>query len=1130
MRKRTNYSSYYNNRFKRLFMLVKNRKRYIRSILIASFMLLIVVSVALASRFGRTGFSGNPTVNNGADCTACHGVGAPVPILEVDGPVLVEAGNTYKYIVTLSGGPAVTGGVNISTDNGTGSFAGMLAAVDDELRVLDNELAHTLPKPFTAGTLQFHFDWTAPEYNSDVTLYAAGNSSNGQVDLLGDGIAMDTLTITVQNGSGTPPLPPEPAPSTVNVALFADGLEMPVAVAHAGDDRLFAVEQPGVIRVIESTGALVPTPFLDIAQRVDDTEREQGLLGMAFHPAYATNGFFYVNYTVDMGEELDRTRIARFSVSDNPNEADATSEMVIMEFEQPFENHNGGKIAFGPDGYLYIASGDGGGAGDVQNAGQDATSPLGALLRIDVDKVDDQAATTFGPDCDVSGSTAYTIPIGNAFRDGAGNDGISGAGCDEIYALGLRNPWRFSFDRQTGDLWLADVGQYKFEEINFLEAGTTGGANFGWRCYEGNAEYYLSRCDSEYLAPVYDYGRDDGCSVTGGYVYRGAQNPDLWGHYFFSDFCNAELRTLSGDPANPRYAVAHDGSDLSNISTFAEDVNGELYVVSSGSGSLHRISEAAVAAPTAASLLVFHRTTGFRHESIEAGIEMIERFGVSNGWSVTETQDPNDMNANNLAQYDSVIFLNSTGGDLLSDEQVDALVAYVEAGGGFVGVHGATDALYSNAEYESLLGVLIDVNNRHAANNTEVDMAAAAHPANETIPNPFPIADELYNFDYQPNTTYLLTVDEATYSGHNGVGGDNHPLAWVKTQGNGCVFYSSLGHDEHLYSGTELMDLRFQTHIENGIDWSMSCNMVPTPVPATATPIPATPTPNPPTPIPSTPTPVPPTEIPLTPTPVPPTATPVSATLTMFPTLSPTSSSLPSSTDTPVPTDMPPTATPVSTDANTPTPTASEIATSMPMLTATDVPATDVPAIDVPADSPTPLDSTPAPPVTPVSSTTPRPPTATSVAPSATATGTLDPEMLAVEFATLSDGQLVAPRESLYVLVTTSKAFGDSSDVRLFVNGEFVRRERTAPYEWGAAGQQDLQLRSLATGNYLLRVVATNVDGISVSNEVQIQVGFPPAASTATATTTTPLPEQTAEPIDFYRIFLSLINFREAEE
>jgi len=138
--------------------------------------------------------------------------------------------------------------------------------------------------------------------------------------------------------------------------------------------------------------------------------------------------------------------------------------------------------------------------------------------------------------------------------------------------------------------------------------------------------------------------------------------------------------------------------------------------------------------------------------------------------------------------------------------------------------------------------------------------------------------------------------------------------------------------------------------------------------------------------------------------------------------------------------------------------------------------------------------------------------------------------MLAVEFATLSDGQLVAPRESLYVLVTTSKAFGDSSDVRLFVNGEFVRRERTAPYEWGAAGQQDLQLRSLATGNYLLRVVATSVDGISVSNEVQIQVGFPPAASTATATTTTPLPEQTAEPIDFYRIFLSLINFREAEE
>ena len=1088
-------------------MPVKKKKIFIPALLFAFCAILAIGSVALASRFGRSGFSGNPNINGGADCTACHGPGAAEPLVQIDGPLLVDAGSTNSYIVTLTGGPAVTGGVNISTSNVDGYVAGTLAALDNALHVIDGELAHTVPQAFDGEPLQFSFEWVAPTYDGDVTLYAAGNSSSGQLDLLGDGIGVDSLSVTVQNGSGTRPLPPEQTPSTAQLTLFASGLDTPISVTHAGDSRLFAAQQPGAIRVIDSTGAVLPTPFLDITDRVDDTEREQGLLGLAFHPEYATNGFFYVNYIVDMGDALDRTRISRFSVSSDANVADAASEMVVMEFEQLEENHNGGNIAFGPDGYLYIASGDGGGGGDTQNAGQDASSPLGALLRIDVDQTDN----AFGPDCDLSGGSNYTIPADNAVRDGVG-----GAGCDEIYALGLRNPWRFSFDRQTGDLWLADVGQYEYEEIDFLPAGTRGGANFGWRCYEGNAEYYINGCNgSEYITPVYDYGRSDGCSVTGGYVYRGAQNPDLWGDYFFSDFCQSELRALSGDPTDLQYAVAHDGSTVNSVAAFAEDANGELYVVSSGSGELYQISEAEEGVPLESSLLVFHRTTGYRHGSIDAGIEMIERFGAENGWFVTDSQDANDINASNLAQYDAVIFLNSTGGDLLNNDQVNALVAYVEGGGGFVGIHGATDALYDNSNYESLLGVLIDVSNRHASNNTQGDLAVAALPVNAGLPNPFSMEDEFYNFNYQPDTTYILTIDEATYSGHNGIGGANHPLAWVKERGNGCVFYSSLGHDDHLYSGTEPMDLNFQTHIENGIKWAMSCFVPPTP---TATPIPTfTPTPT------FTLTPVP-TDTPLpapTDTPVPvDSATPTpAATATLLVTAV--------ATDEPTATTMP-TVTSTPTLAPTSTPTLLPGETSVPEPTATDLPPTSTPtAVSATA---TPVTSTPAT-STPVPTATPRPPTPTPIGPTATATGTPDPLTQSVNFVTLSDGQIFAPGDSLYVLVTTGDALGDSPNVQLYVNDEFVREERVAPYEWGAIGQDDLPLQALAAGSYTLRVVVTTSGGLSTSKEIQIQVGLPAVTATPPVTPmSTVLPEPTKDAVDLYSIFLSLIELGMEEE
>lgn len=1037
------------------------------------------ISVSTASQFGRTGFSGNPQTNGGSTCVACHAVGAGEPTVLLSGPTAVDAGSTHLYTVTLTGGPAVAGGVNVSTKD----LAGSLAAIDADLRLLDGELAHTVPKSFTDGTLQFNFEWTAPAYNHDSTMYVAGNSSNGQGDLIGDGIGTTALAISVQNGTDEAPTPPEVASANVSLTLFAEGLNAPVSVVHAGDARLFAVEQPGRIRVIEAAGNVLANPFLDVEERVDDASREEGLLGLAFHPNYATNGYFYVNYTMDPGEETGRTRISRFTVSDDPNVADPESELVIMEFEQWADNHNGGDIAFGPDGYLYIASGDGGGGGDTENNGQNPNTLLGAILRIDVDTLDD---TQNGPDCDLSGNANYSIPPANAYVDGA-----AGAGCDEIFALGLRNPWRMSFDRFNGDLWTGDVGQNEFEEINRIPGGVEAGWNLGWRCYEGNADFYTNGCNdqSEYVFPVYDYGRDDGCSVTGGYVYRGAQNPSLWGKYFFSDFCNTEIRTLSKNGERYEHAVAHDGSNLNSIAAFAEDVTGELYAVSTGRGALYRIAEVAPPVPQVASVLIFHRTTGFRHDSIGAGIEMIERFGAANGWSVDDSQEAGDINAANLARYDSVIFLNSTGGDLLNDEQVEALVNYVRAGGGFVGVHGATDALYASAQYESLLGVLIDVNNRHSPNNTFVNLNVASHPANQNLPNPFEIEDELYNFNYQPPTTYLLTVDEATYSGHNGIGGANHALAWLKNEGEGCVFYSSLGHDAHLYSGTDLMDLRFQTHIENGIKWSMDCQEPPTPTPVPSTPVPPTPVP---------PTPVPPTPVP-TNTPIP----------TAAPTLVPTATLMPTNTPTPIPA----TATPASADPAPTDPAPTDPAPTDPApaetvaSTATSIVSTSTPQPTSSSSTPMPTSSSSTPMPTAVMPTaempTAEPSAATpvqTVAPTTTAES-VDPM---VSFVSPIIGETVAPGTNLYVLANVSTAGGTPEHVDLYLNDEFVRQENFAPYEWGAPEQNDEALALLSGGSYELKVVVTYSDERSITETMSFSVGLltPPTGSTATPTAT----------------------------
>lgn len=533
---------------------------------------------AEASRFGRSGFSGNPDTNGGSICTVCHAPGAAVPLVTLNGPTVVDAGTTVSYSVTLAGGPGVTGGVNVSVSDGLGT----LAAADGALQVVEGELAHTEPQPFSGGQLTFTFEWTAPNYDAAAILYAAGNSTSGNLDLAGDGVGAVSLDVSVVNGFEDPPAPPPPPmPGLVELEAVAGGFSSPVALANAGDERLFVVEQPGRIRIIGADGEVLPTPFLDIAERVKDANSEEGMLGLAFHPDYAQNGEFFVNYTWDPGPGDDRTRVSRFRVTADPNVADPDSEEVLLEFAQPFSNHNGGDLKFGPDGYLYVSSGDGGSAGDPLDLAQNPSTLLGKILRIDVDG---EGGAGNGPDCTLAADAGYTIPPSNAFGDGPG-----GAGCDEIYILGLRNPWRMSFDRATGDLWIADVGQFEIEEVDFVPAGSGGGLNMGWRCFEGSQPFDLEDCDGSYLDPVFEYPHTMGnCSVTGGFVYRGEDFPSLQGQYFFSDFCNPAIRSLSGPvDALVETEVLPAGDFI--LSTFGEDRRGELYGADILEGIVYRI-------------------------------------------------------------------------------------------------------------------------------------------------------------------------------------------------------------------------------------------------------------------------------------------------------------------------------------------------------------------------------------------------------------------------------------------------------------------------------------------------------------------------------------------------------------
>ena len=358
----------------------------------------------------------------------------------------------------------------------------------------------------------------------------------------------DTSTPAEIPETDTPQPPPEaltfPDANNYTWQLVVSGLDRPVDLQPDGSGRLFVIEKYGHIHVIEN-GQLIDTPFLNIEDRVNDSSNEMGLLGLAFHPDYAQNGYFYVNYTGSGGN----TFISRFQVSGDPHLANPSSEVNLLRVNQPFPNHNGGTLLFGPDGYFYAGLGDGGSAGDPMGNGQKTTTLLGKILRLDVDSAE-----------------PYAIPADNPF----GN---------EIWAYGLRNPWRISFDELTGDLFIGDVGQGTWEEIDYLPAGSLGGENFGWDFREG-AHEYDGNAPAGLTDPIAEYSHaEGGCSVTGGYVYRGSM-PEWNGIYLYGDYCTGLIWGLIKSDNGWQNQLLFD-VDF-NITSFGQDETGEVYLVSDG--------------------------------------------------------------------------------------------------------------------------------------------------------------------------------------------------------------------------------------------------------------------------------------------------------------------------------------------------------------------------------------------------------------------------------------------------------------------------------------------------------------------------------------------------------------------
>jgi len=401
----------------------------------------------------------------------------------------------------------------------------------------------------------------------------------------------------------------------VSLQQVANGLGPITGITHAGDGRLFLTVRTGRVVILEN-GAALPQPFLDIHDKTT-TDGERGLLSTAFHPRYSENGFFFVDYTNLQGD----TVIARYQVSpSDPNQADPASGRILLTIEQPFSNHNGGQLQFGPDGYLYIGMGDGGSSYDPACRAQNPASLLGKMLRIDVDQ-------------NVAVPPYYGIPASNPFR-GAGNPP------DEVWASGLRNPWRFSFDRETGDLWIGDVGQDHREEVDFQPASSRGGENYGWKVMEGTTCSSRSSCpdstpvcgSSAYTLPVLEYDHGTGCSITGGYVYRGSRLSQLRGSYVFGDLCSGTIWAAARSGGD--FTVRTVSGQIQQPTTFGEDNAGELYAANL-QGQLYRFSGQAAGGAAETVGLFDPQTSRFQLKAANtanAGVRTV-RFGPRrSGW------------------------------------------------------------------------------------------------------------------------------------------------------------------------------------------------------------------------------------------------------------------------------------------------------------------------------------------------------------------------------------------------------------------------------------------------------------------------------------------------------------------
>ncbi|MBC8047445.1 MAG: PQQ-dependent sugar dehydrogenase [Fimbriimonadaceae bacterium] len=389
---------------------------------------------------------------------------------------------------------------------------------------------------------------------------------------------------------------------------FAGGFSAPIDIQNAGDDLLYVVEQGGKIKVVTADGSTLGIPFLDITDRVL-YDGEQGLLGLAFHPNYAENGYFYVNYVNKSG----KTVIARYSRNaSNPHKANKSSEMQILKIPHPFTNHYAGTIGFGPDGYLYISMGDGGSADDPNNNAQNPGLLLGKMMRIDVD-----------------GAEPYTIPPTNPFVGMAGFR-------PEIWAIGLRNPFKWSFDQLTGDLWIGDVGQNLWEEVNRQPASSPGGENYGWDCKEGTHGFEPGNCTpgTNFKNPLFEYMHDGfDCTVIGGYVYRGSAYPNMYGKYIFNDYCSGLYRTIfryGGELINA--VVAEEGAF--EYVTFGVDVNGELYTADIEEGEIFHIIDVSEVLKTSASLFENNNITLYPNPN--TGQFTIEWMAGANEKSIIE--------------------------------------------------------------------------------------------------------------------------------------------------------------------------------------------------------------------------------------------------------------------------------------------------------------------------------------------------------------------------------------------------------------------------------------------------------------------------------------------------------------